>query len=133
MNPLTLLLSFGTTLIERLFPDPAQAAEAKLKLLEMQNSGELATMTAQTDINKAEASSGNWFASSWRPLIGYICGLACAWNWVGLPVAKFGLAIFGVHVDITPADISQMLPILMGMLGLGSLRTVEKMGGVATK
>ncbi len=133
MNPLELILGLGTTIIERLFPDPAQAAEAKLKLLEMQQNGELAQMTAQTDTNKAEASSASTFVSGWRPFLGWVCGAACGWNWIGLPVAKTILMVVGYKLAVEPADISQMLPILMGMLGLGSLRTVEKINGVASK
>ncbi len=133
MNPVELLLSLGSTLISRLFPDPTQAAEAKLKLLELQQTGELTAMTAQTDTNKMEASSMSTFVSGWRPFLGWICGAACGWNWIGLPIAKTLLILVGFHLAIEPADVSQMMPILMGMLGLGGLRTVEKINGVAAK
>ena len=69
LDPLSAVLDLGNTLITRIFPDPAQQADAKLKLLELQQSGELATMTAQTDINKEEAKSTNWFVAGARPFI----------------------------------------------------------------
>jgi hypothetical protein len=127
MNPIEILLSLGSTLIERLFPDPAQAADAKLKLLMMQQSGELAAMTAQTDINKVEAANSSTFVSGW------VCVLACGWNWIGMPVVKALVVVAGYHFAFEQANISEMLPILMGMLGLGGLRTIEKINNVAAK
>ena len=66
LDPISAALDLGTTLINKIFPDPAQASEAKLKLLELQQNGELAIMTAQTDINKQEASSSSVSSSIWR-------------------------------------------------------------------
>ena len=63
LDPISAVLDLGNTLITRIFPDPAQQADAKLKLLELQQSGELASMTAQTDINKIEAQSTSLFVS----------------------------------------------------------------------
>ena len=88
---------------------------------------------SQLDINKVEAEHPSIFVSGWRPAIGWICGAACAWNWIGLPMAKLLLTIVGYTVSVSPADISEMMPILMGMLGLGGLRTMEKVNGVARK
>jgi hypothetical protein len=133
MDPLTLILGLGTSIIERLFPDPTQAAAAKLKLLELQQSGELAAMTSQTDTNKAEGASSSVFVAGWRPFIGWVCGAACAWNWIGLPIVKTLIVMVGYKLAVDQADLSQMLPILMGMLGLGGLRTIEKINGVASK
>lgn len=133
MSPIEFLLSLGSTLIERLFPDPAAAAQAKLELFKLQQSGELAAMTAQTDINKVEAGNTSVFVSGWRPFVGWVAGLACAWNWIGLPVALFLCNFFGHPINLTPADTTTMMPVLMGMLGLGGLRTVEKIHGVDAK
>lgn len=55
------------------------------------------------------------------------------WNWIGLPIAKFGMAMYGHPLELAPADISEMMPVLFGMLGLGALRTAEKVNGVAAK
>jgi len=59
-----------------------------------------------------------------------VCGSACAWNWVGLPVVLFVARAAGHPVDVKPADLTQMLPLLMGMLGMGALRTYERLNGV---
>lgn len=133
LDPVTAILNIGEELINRIFPDPTQAAAAKLELVKLQQSGELAVMTAQTDINKEEAKSSSVFVSGWRPFIGWVCGAGCAWNWIGLPLATFGMTVAGYHIDVKPADLSEMFPLLMGMLGIGGLRTVEKIKGVAAK
>jgi len=67
------------------------------------------------------------------PFIGWVCGAACAWNWVGLPVVAMALRVYQVEMPLSPANLSEMLPVLMGMLGLGALRTVEKIKGVAAQ
>jgi hypothetical protein len=133
LDPITAVLDIGSKVIDRLWPDPAQAASAKLELYKLQQSGELQQIMGQLEINKAEAASASVFVSGWRPFIGWVCGIACAWNWVGISVAKVIAAFFQYPIVLTPADLSEMLPVLMGMLGLGVLRTAEKMKGVAAK
>lgn len=140
LDPVTALLDIGTKVIERLWPDPTQAAGAKLELLKMQQTGELAALAAETDlakgqlaINQAEASSPSLFVSGWRPAIGWICGAAFAWNWVGLPIAKFAMSAYGHPLDLATADMSEMLPVLFGMLGMGGLRSWEKAKGIAAR
>lgn len=133
LDPVTAILDIGGKVIDRLWPDPTQAAAAKIELFKLQQSGELAQITGQLEINKEEAKSASVFVSGWRPFIGWICGVACAWNWVGLPVSLFIAAYMGKTLDLKPADLGEMLPVLMGMLGLGGLRTIEKLNSVARK
>lgn len=122
--------------VKRMWPDPAQQAQARLQLLDMQQKGQLAeldaqlkTQLAQLQVDDDEAKSESTFKSGWRPFIGWTCGVACGWNWLGISVVKFGCSLAGVAVTIAPADLSQMWPVLLGMLGLGGLRTVEKLKG----
>ena len=128
LDPLTAALDIGGKVIARLWPDPADQAKAQLALLELAQRGDL----AQIDVNKAEAASTSAFTSSWRPLIGYICGAGCAWNWIGLPVASFVFSAVGHPVAMSPADLSEMMPLLFGLLGMSGLRTLEKVKGVAS-
>lgn len=115
-------------LLDKLLPDPKAAAEAKLELLRMAQAGEL----AQLDVNKAEAQSADPFTSRWRPLIGYICGLALAWDTIIKPMAITFYVLNGHPAPALPELSSdQIYGILFGMLGLGGLRTVEKVKGVA--
>jgi hypothetical protein len=131
MDPVTIMLGIGNKVIDRLWPDPTQAAAAKLELFKLQQSGELAVITGQMEINKAEAANPSVFVAGWRPFIGWVCGAACAWNWIGLPMAKALAVYHQVPFALSPADLSEMMPVLIGLLGLGGLRTVEKIQGVA--
>ena len=131
LDPVSALLDIGGKVIDRVWPDPIQAATAKLELIKLQQSGELAAMAGQMEINKVEAASTSVFVSGWRPFIGWVCGAACAWNWIGLKIALFAAAYFEHPLTLAPADLSEMTPVLMGMLGIGGLRTIEKLNGVA--
>lgn len=133
MDPITVLLGLGGKIFDRVFPDPAQRDAAKLELLKLQQSGELTAMVEQLKINQAEAQHPSVFVSGWRPGVGWICVAACGWNWIGLPIMKLGMSIYGHPIALAPADLTEMLPILMGMLGLSGLRTIEKINGSAAK
>lgn len=111
--------------IERVWPDPAQQAAAKLQLLQLQQSGELAQITGQMDINKVEAGNESLFVSGGRPFIIWICGLSFGWNWIGLPVTKAVMTIIGHPIVMQAANMSEMMPVLMGLLGLGGLHAWE--------
>jgi len=112
----------ASNVINKIWPDKSEEEKQQLAAAVM-------VVQGQIDINKEEAKSDSVFVSGWRPFIGWVCGSACAWNWIGLPIAKAGLLLAGYKLDIAPADLSEMLPVLMGMLGLGALRTFEKVKG----
>lgn len=127
------ILSLGTKIIDSLFPNKAEADAAKLKLLELQQSGELAQLaadtqlaTSQANINLEEAKSDNLFVSGWRPGVGWVCVVAFAAKYIGGPLL-FVIAQFVNHpIILPPIDMTEMLPILLGMLGLGTLRSMDK-------
>ena len=111
--------------IDRLWPNKTEREKAELQAA-------MLVVQGQLEVNKVEAASSSVFVAGWRPFIGWVCGAACAWNWIGLPVAKALLIAFGGPVlDLSPADLTEMLPVLMGMLGLAGYRTFEKTKGVA--
>jgi hypothetical protein len=84
----------------------------------------------QLEINKTEAAHKSLFVAGWRPAIGWICGLGMASNFLLIPIANFVLALTGSAVVIPLLDTGEMMPVLMGMLGLGAMRTYEKKQGV---
>jgi len=133
LDPVSALLDIGGKVMDRLWPDPAQAAAAKLELFKLQQSGELQQIAQQLDVNKAEASNPNVFVSGWRPFIGWVCGLGFGVQFVFGPLAEWGSSLYGHPVKFPPMDIGTMMPLLLGMLGLGGLRTAEKIQGVAAK
>lgn len=126
MIGLDAILGIGGKLIERLIPDPAAQDAARLELLKLQQSGELATMTAQTDINKVEAASTSLFVSGWRPAIGWVCASAMAYQYL---VRPFLIAFYPAMTF--PGLDDNLWQLMMGMLGLGGLRTFEKTQGLA--
>jgi len=133
LDPVSALLDIGGKVFDRVFPDPAQAANAKLELMKLQQSGELTQIAGQMDINKVEAASSSIFVSGWRPAIGWICGAGFAVQFVIGPLAEWGSALAGHPVKFPTMDTGTMMPLLLGMLGLGGMRTAEKMQGVAAK
>jgi hypothetical protein len=123
-DPVTAVADLANTVIGRLWPDKTEQERAQL-------AAALTIVQGQLDANKAEAASRSAFVAGWRPFIGWVCGVGCAWNWIGLPVATFAATYFGHQLDLKPADLSEMMPLLLGMLGLGGLRTIEKVQGVS--
>lgn len=114
------------TAINTIWPDKTESEKAQLAAAVTLVQGQLA-------INQAEAGNASVFVSGWRPFIGWVCGAGAAWNWIGLPMLKAGLLFFGHPLALSPADLSEMMPLLLGMLGLGGLRTFEKINQVAAK
>jgi hypothetical protein len=133
LDPLSAALDLGNTLIQRIFPDPAQANAAKLELMKLQQTGELQQITGQLDINKTEAANPSMFVSGWRPSIGWICSSALAYQYLFRPIATW-IAVWSGHtLPPIPGLDDNLWQLLLGMLGLGGLRTFEKINGVASK
>lgn len=127
------LLDIGTKLIDKLIPDPKAKAEALQKLQELEQSGDLAVIAGQNKINEIEAASPTLFVSGWRPSVGWTCSAALAVQLVIGPLVVWVSALFH-HVVVLPhLDTELLTTLLVGMLGLGGLRTVEKLQGVASK
>lgn len=91
-DPVSSVISLGTSLIDRLFPDPAQKAQAQLALLQLQSQGELAELTSKAGIVQAEAQSSNWLTAAWRPLTMLVfVGLITA-RWFGFSAPNISQA-----------------------------------------
>jgi len=138
LNPLFIgpILEIGKGIINRLFPDPAAAAAAQLELLKMQQNGDLAQLAAETDLAKLQIqtniaeAAGNWFTAGWRPCIGWVCGAGLAYAALIEPFARFIAKVgFGYVGDFPVIDTNLTMQILMGMLGLGAMRSIEKIKG----
>jgi len=87
---------------------------------------------AQVEVNKMEAQHRSLFVAGWRPFIGWTCGIALAYHFVLNPLILFGVAWAGVEIPALPEfDMGSLMTVLMGMLGLGGLRTFEKVKKVS--
>jgi len=131
IDPISIALEIGSKIIDRLWPDPTQAAAAKLELFKMQQAGELSIIAGQLDINKIEAGSDGNFKGGWRPAVGWVCASAFSVQYIIGPLSEWIAALNGHPVKFPELDMVTMLPILFGMLGLGAYRTTEKVKGVS--
>lgn len=126
-------------IIEKVVPDRAAAAAASASLQQMAQSGQLqqdllqlqAVTSAQSDINKIEAASVNWFVAGGRPAIMWICAAALAMNLVLGPLFVWLAALIGHPTPFPVLDSNLLMALLFPLLGLGAARTVEKIKGVA--
>ena len=107
-------------ILDKVIEDKDQKAKLAHEIATMSERIANEQVLAQLEINKAEASSGSVFKGGWRPAVGWVCALGFAVNFLVSPIAA------GFGVDIPQADTQVMLPVLMGMLGLGGLRSYEK-------
>ena len=137
MDPLTVsgLLTVGSKLIDRLFPDKEAADKAKLALFEMQQRGDLAELNAdvrlalgQMEVNKVEAAAGA-FRGGWRPAAGWACSIGLAYHVLGQPLLAW-ISTFNGWEPPPVLDVEVLVTMLGGMLGIGASRTVEKLRGL---
>lgn len=127
------LIRILPSVLDRLIPDPEKKAQAQLELAKLATTGELQAMAMQADINKLESQSENVLATSWRPAVGWTCALAFAYQYLFAPIGTFIYVASTGHA--LPAELPRLddsiTELLLGMLGLGALRTYEKVKGVA--
>jgi hypothetical protein len=118
-------------LIDRI-PDPNERARAQEQVETQMLAAMTSLVKGQLDINMKEAQHGSVFVAGWRPAIGWICGVALGWNYIIQPIIAWGVFAFGIDLADAPRlDTAELTTILLGMLGLGGLRTYEKRLGVA--
>ena len=134
----TALIPLIGTIVEKVIPDPQAAADAKLRVMELAQRGDLAALDAelrlalgQIEVNKAEATT-DMFRGGWRPAVGWICVVGLMYQFILQPVLPWVAALFGAQVPPLPAiDNESLMVLLTGMLGLGGLRTFERVKGKA--
>ena len=115
-----------TGLLDKFIEDKDQKAMLAHKIATMSEEHHQDLMKAQIEVNKVEASNSNLFVSGWRPFIGWTCGLGMFGNFITIPFSNFVLALVGMDIVIPLVPLETMMPVLMGMLGLGAMRSFEK-------
>lgn len=113
----------ASTVINKLFPDKSEQEKQQLALT-------LTVIQGQLDTNRAEAGNSSLFVAGWRPFVGWVCGTGFGVQFVLGPLAEWGSALAGHPIKFPPMDLGTMMPLLLGMLGLGGMRSVEKVKGV---
>ena len=125
------LLPVVGDVLDRFFPNKEERAKAEREI-EAKLTAHLASIDlAQLEVNKQEASHRSLLVAGWRPFVGWTCGLALFYTYLVQPMATFVLAQTGHLIQLPPVDLSAMKPVLLGMLGLGGLRSFEKFKGVS--
>jgi len=128
------LFDFGGKIIDKLWPDPQKAQEAKIELFKLQQSGELAQLAAETDLAKAqigvnavEAGSSSLFVSGGRPFVIWVGGFGLAYAAILEPLLKFIAAVGFHYTGAFPVlDTTITMQVLFGILGLGAMRSYDK-------
>lgn len=110
----------------------AQLTAENIDLEKAELAATVGQLTGQMAIDEQEAKSESKFVAGWRPAVGWVCASAFAWSFVLQPMLGAILAAFGYKVALPALNISEMMPVLLGMLGLGGLRTFEKVNGSST-
>ena len=120
-----------TTLLDKFIPDAGDRARLAHEIATLAEKQAHEIALAQIEVNKEEAKSENVFKSGWRPFIGWTCGIAFAYHFVGQPLIMLVLAYFGLPAPYLPDfDMMSLMTVLGGLLGLGGLRTFEKYKGI---
>jgi hypothetical protein len=125
IDPLTAGVDLASTVINKIWPDKSAAEAAQL-------AAAVALVQGQMDVNKAEAASPNAFTSGWMPAIGWVCGLALLFQYILRPLLMWYGVITGHQWPPLPGIDDNLWQLMLGLLGLGGLRTFEKTKGVAS-
>lgn len=124
LDPLTAGIDLATSVINKVWPDKSAQEAAQL-------AAAVAIVQGQIDINKAEAASPSPFTSGWRPAIGWVCAAALACQYIGRPLLAWGGIVLGHPLPELPGIDDNLWELMLGMLGLGGLRSYEKVKRVA--
>ena len=127
-----LLVGPITSLLDKIVPDKDQREKLAHEIATMAETHSHEIAKAQIDVNRQEAAHKSLFVAGWRPFTGWTCALALAFNYIGIPlIATITTLLDTDTVFLEPLELSTMMPVLLGMLGLGTLRSYEKRNHVA--
>lgn len=131
MSLLNNLIGPVTGILDKVIEDKDQKAALAHELATMADKLAHEQQLAQIEVNKAEAASGSLFKGGWRPFVGWTCGVALLYHFILTPLILFGVGLSGATIPPLPEfDMGSLMTVLMGMLGLGGLRTYEKQKGL---
>lgn len=126
MPVLAFLAPFLTKALD-LIPDPAQRAQQLQDIMNALQQWD----AQQNQVNQAEAQNPNLFVSGWRPAIGWVCAIALFYTYIFTPFATWGFALANHPMPTLPKLDEELWQLMFGMLGMGGLRTMEKIRGVS--
>jgi phenylpyruvate tautomerase PptA (4-oxalocrotonate tautomerase family) len=115
-----------TGLLDKFIEDKDQKNKLAHEIATMADKHSHEIAKSQIEVNKEEAKSRHWWIAGWRPACGWICTLAMGYHFIIQPFLLFFLALFGLKMEIPVFDMETLMTVLLGMLGLGGLRSFEK-------
>ena len=121
------IFSTISTVLDRVIPDKNAREKAKEELEKAINDQDFQIALEQIKVNAIEAQSESFFKSGWRPSVGWICSIAFGLHFVILPLFNYFIMLCGQQPILVPFQMDTLLTVLLGLLGMGTLRTVEKM------
>jgi len=131
MSLIASLIGPVSGILDKFVEDKDQKAALAHEIATMSDTHAQQALLAQLEINKAEAASGSLFKGGWRPFVGWICGFALLYHFILCPLIIFVVTISGAEVPPLPEfDMGSLMTVLLGMLGIGGLRTYEKKSGL---
>ena len=153
-DPLTAAFEIGKTAIEKIWPDPTKRAEQMRLLEQLRQDGDLQKLNAhvqlqlaQANINLQDAKSNKWFQAGWRPAIGWVGAMSLAlmyipkaimmtiiWSWQCIVIMQTNTNIYQIQLPAFPdLGVSDIIGLLMSMLGVAAMRSYDKSKGIDTK
>lgn len=129
MNPLA-IIEIGARLLDKIIPDKDAREKLQFELVKASQDQDFQLALGQLQVNTEEAKSPSPFVSGWRPYIGWVCGIALTYNFLIYPLMLWFIAVYGSDIKPPPLFSEYLMELVMGMLGLGTLRTFEKWKGV---
>jgi len=119
-----------TGLLDKFIEDKDQKSKLAHEIATMSQKYAQEIAKGQLEVNKVEAAHKSLFVAGWRPAVGWVCVLGMFGNFITIPFSNFVLALLGIDIVIPLVPLETMMPVLMGMLGLGAMRTYEKKNSV---
>lgn len=129
MNPLA-IIEIGARLLDKIIPDKDARAKAQVELMRAAQDADFQLALGQLKVNEKEAEHPSLFVAGWRPFIAWACGLGLVYNFLIYPLLLWLIAVTGSTIVPPPLFSENLMELVMGMLGLGALRTYEKFKGV---
>jgi hypothetical protein len=130
LNLISSLVAPVSGLLDKFIEDKDQKAALAHEIATLADKQANEQAVAQIELNKVEAAHKSMFVAGWRPAVGWVCALAMLLNFILIPFINLGLEFAGLDLQLDLIDMETMMPVLFGMLGLGGMRTAEKLKGV---
>ena len=130
LNLISSLVAPVSGLLDKFIEDKDQRALLAHEIATLAEKQAQEQIVEQIKTNQIEAAHQSMFVAGWRPAVGWVCALAMLLNFILIPFINLGLEFAGLDLQLDLIDMETMMPVLFGMLGLGGMRTAEKLKGV---